>query len=244
MDLRIPWNCKMDSILKEKYSRIQFEFSLSYSSFLSFFWRKWKERDEFKNSLELQDGFDSERKILSNTYNSIVGFFILHFFISFGGRRRERGGFKNSLELQDGFDSERKIFSNTYNSIVEFPYRLFFISSFLLEEVEGKGREEDLRIPWNCKMDSILKKKIFSNTYNSIVEFFILHFFISFGEGERRRDRGGFKNSLELQDGFDSKKNLKYVQFNHRISFLPFSSNSSFLHFFWRRWKKKGEGRI
>ena len=142
MNLRIPWNCKMDSILKEKYSRI--------------------------------------RTIRSSDF-------------------------------------------------------LFFISSFLLEE--GEGREEDLRIPWNCKMDSILKKKIFSNTYNSIVEFFILHFFISFGEGERRRDRGGFKNSLELQDGFDSKKNLKYVQFNHRISFLPFSSNSSFLHFFWRRWK-------
>ena len=85
MDLRIPWNCKMDSILKEKYSRIQFEFSLSYSSFLSFFWRKWKERDEFKNSLELQDGFDSERKILSNTYNSIIEFPLsyssfLHFF--------------------------------------------------------------------------------------------------------------------------------------------------------------------
>ena len=79
----------------------------------------------------------------------------------------EGDGFKNSLELQDGFDSERKIFSNTYNSIVEFPYRLFFISSFLLEEVEGKGREEDLRIPWNCKVDSILKK--ISNTYNSIV---------------------------------------------------------------------------
>ena len=185
-----------------------------------------EERDGFKNSLELQDGFDSERKILSNTYNSIVGFFILHFFISFGGRRRERGGFKNSLELQDGFDSERKIFSNTYNSIVEFPYRLFFISSFLLEEVEGKGREEDLRIPRNCKMDSILKKKIFSNTYNSIVEFFILHFFISFGEGERRRDRGGFKNSLEFQDGFDSERKIRTIQsLNFPFLILHFIQN-------------------
>ena len=185
----------MDSILKEKYSRIR---TIQSSNFL---------------------------------------FSILHFFISFGGGRRKRGGFKNSLELQGGFDSKKNLEYVQFNRLIS-PF-LFFISSFLLEEVEGEETGEDLRIPWNCKMDSILKK--ISNMYNSIIEFLffpfllILHFCISFGEDGRRRERGGFKNSLEFK--MDSILKEKYVQFNRRIS--PFLFFISFKIFFSRRKKNK-----
>ena len=211
MDLRIPWNCKMDSILKEKYSRIRtirssnFPFPILHF-FISFGGDgRRRERGRFKNFLEfkmdsiLKEKYSRIRTIQSSNFL----FSILHFFISFGGGRRKRGGFKNSLELQDGFDSKKNLEYVQFNRLIS-PF-LFFISSFLLEEMkERRGFKNSLEL--QDGFDS--KRKIFSNTYNSIVEFFILHFFISFGGGGRKRESGGFKNSLEFQDGFDSKRKI------------------------------------
>ena len=79
--------------------------------------------------------------------------------------------------------------------------------------------------------------------YNSaLIKREIVYCFLFFFLLEEVEERDGFKNSLELQDEFDSERKILSNTYNSIVEFPLFYS--SFLRFFWRRWKKKGERRI
>ena len=63
------------------YNSVLIKREIVYCFLFFFLLEEVEERDGFKNSLELQDGFDSERKILSNTIRIFPFLFFISFFL-------------------------------------------------------------------------------------------------------------------------------------------------------------------